>query len=156
MNWPAVCEMGKENPALMTAALTLDPQSTLGKLFFQAFSRLQSENEVHGPVPLSLLRREDREMCAGEVFENGIMDNDVFKKYSIPQLTFWWRGKNLPPIWATDVDIELPEEIAEQCRPFQTIDWNGRKWFVSYHEISENKNDSTICLVPAERVAAGL
>jgi hypothetical protein len=137
-NWPAICQMSRQDQLLMILIATIDLESAYGKRLAREFSEFYSEKPVQGPIPLSVLRHESFEKynqeCPGQARDDRLYSYDVLTAHDIPHLGFDTYGKNaaggdFPP---------LPENISADAKLGSVVDYKGAKWV-----IVEN-NDSCI------------
>lgn len=168
-NWKELCKVGMESQALMTALLTLDDDSGLGRSLREAFPECWSSVETEGPVPFShLVRLHIESDCGAEYLgsepyqfnpdgskAHGIcLTQREFLDVPLPVIEF---TSELPkfPYLTTDDGVEFPRELFESCYFKQVVGWNNKNWVVLYFAKSL-RGEESLTLAPLECVALEL
>lgn len=155
-NWPEICELGRRNVRLMMAVATIDMKDPLAARLVDAFPKCFSEAEVHGPIPLSVLREYARRSGFEEDGNLNGEDHLVFyhatHHYSIPVVEFaymdnWRDGHDI----LTDVKASpLPNAEWATLHTGDLLAYEGAQYVVV------DKDDEFFCIAPTECIEVNL
>ncbi len=150
-NWPEICKI--ENRRLRIAIATLDVTSEQEASIAAALPWLFTEQEVSGPVPLSVLMdhagRKNDEFGLKRTYESvsrELNDWGALEEYHIPTIVLVGGETTEPPNMIDDFPV--PDDFPEDAEFGDIVEIDGYKWFIA--EISETK--WFVVLAPLERI----
>ncbi len=94
-NWPAICNVGRNNRPLMIVLASVDPSGPIGEALVQGFPECFSETEVQKRIPMSVLRQEFLQIKQGR-WDHSDSDpyHQVLFQHHIPYIGLGHSGPN--------------------------------------------------------------
>lgn len=150
-NWPAICEIGQMNNALMfvLASISTDENDPITQGLFVGFPQCFSTEKADGPFPLSIIRDLAEEAGRKNSRSNGAEypgSNGVLDELGVPFKTF-----ALDSEMASLYELPLaPSPLGAHSKQGDVGEWRGVKMIVL------EKGGETMDLAPLECIVVDL
>jgi hypothetical protein len=119
-NWPEICKLNGVNPLLMIGIATLDLSKSKARAIVTALPQFFVDHETRGPVPLSVLKQKEMELCSEQKVY--YISEQVADMFGIPTITLGFESNCVAPI---------PAELEGKWESMKdTVEWKGQRFVV--------------------------
>jgi hypothetical protein len=151
-NWPVIAKLTSDYWHLMQAIeiAAMDPTDKINKRLIEAFPECFSKEKVRGPIPLSFIIEELRDLNGKDEQVEGIQTDLVHREiiggsgYDIPMKHFSFTKADVEARRREGLDHELaPKSLATFKKVSDVVRHQGKEWVVV--EWSRASEQATIC-----------